>query len=96
MQTCPRIWEAFCHRLLRPLNASKYATPQDGGPDIKLWTDAGVPGSSLLNANEHYYWFHHSAADMMTVEDPHALDLCTAVWAAAAFVIADMNADLPR
>ncbi|XP_047117791.1 carboxypeptidase Q-like isoform X1 [Schistocerca piceifrons] len=83
-------------KLFKPIGASRYSTPQVGGSDIALWTDVGVPSSSLINANEHYFWFHHTAADMVTVEDPHVLDLCTAIWTAAAYVVADLSADIPR
>ncbi|KAF4520825.1 hypothetical protein B566_EDAN007120 [Ephemera danica] len=83
-------------KLLAPINTTHYETPQDGGPDISLWTSKGVPGASLINANERYFWFHHSAGDMMTVEDPKALDLCTALWSVASFVVADLSVTLPR
>lgn len=69
---------------------------QDGGPDIKLWTSKGVPGASLINSNERYFWFHHSAGDMMSVEDPRALDLCTALWAVSSFIVADLSFAMPR
>lgn len=83
-------------KLFKPIGGSRYSTPQVGGSDIALWTDVGVPSSSLINANQHYFWFHHTAADMVTVEDPHVLDLCTAIWAAAAYVVADLSADMPK
>ncbi|XP_067011004.2 carboxypeptidase Q isoform X2 [Anabrus simplex] len=83
-------------KLLAPLNATQFATPQDGGPDIQQWNQMGVPGSSLLNDNGRYYWFHHSNGDTMSLEDPRALDFCTAVWTAAAYVIADLKEDIPR
>lgn len=69
---------------------------QDGGPDISLWTSKGVPGASLINSNERYFWFHHSAGDMMSVEDPRALDLCTALWAVSSYIVADLSFAMPR
>lgn len=32
----------------------------------------------------------------MTVEDPHVLDLCAAVWAVVSYVMADIDEMLPR
>lgn len=83
-------------KLMEPLNATSFSTPLDGGPDIGFFTDAGVPGAALANTNQRYFWFHHSQGDSMTVEDPRHLDMCTALWAAASYVIADLSIDLPR
>ena len=83
-------------KLMKPLNATQFASPMDGGPDIEYFTEIGVPGAALLNANERYFWFHHSDGDRMTVEQPEDLDMCTALWAASAFVIADLSIDMPR
>lgn len=83
-------------KLMGPLNATSFASPADGGPDIGYFIDAGVPGAALMNANERYFWFHHSDGDRMTVEDPVNLDKCTALWAATAYVVADLSQDLPR
>lgn len=83
-------------KLMAPLNATEFAKPTDGGPDIECWTDRGFPGASLLNKNERYFWFHHSAGDSMLLEQPNNLDRATALFAAAAYVIADMSVDIPR
>ena len=83
-------------KLMKPLNATQFAAPLDGSPDIEFFTDIGIPGAALLNANERYFWFHHSDGDRMTVEDSHELDMCTALWAASAYVIADLTVDMPR
>ena len=83
-------------KLMRPLNATQFATPIYGGPDIEYFTNVGIPGAALLNANERYFWYHHSQGDRMTVEDPTNLDMCTALWAASAFVVADLSVDIPR
>ena len=34
-----------------------------GGPDIGDWTNAGVPSANLINANQHYFIFHHSEGE---------------------------------
>ena len=31
-----------------------------GGEDINPWMKAGVPGASLKNDNDRYFYFHHS------------------------------------
>ena len=67
-----------------------------GGPDVNWWTESGVPVGSLANHNEHYFYFHHSDGDTMTVLDPGQMDLCSAVWTAYAYVLADMDSLLPR
>jgi carboxypeptidase Q len=64
------------------------------GPDIEQWAALGVPVGSLLNDNERYLWFHHSSGDSIEVEDPDVLDTIAALWAAVAFVAADINLDL--
>uniref|UniRef100_A0A182ST02 Carboxypeptidase Q n=1 Tax=Anopheles maculatus TaxID=74869 RepID=A0A182ST02_9DIPT len=83
-------------KLMAPLNATEFETPTDGGPDISHWTTRGFPGASLLNKNEKYFWFHHSAGDTMAVEDPKNLDKCVALWAAAAYVVADLSISMPK
>lgn len=83
-------------RLLGPLNATQTASPQDAGPDISMWTDRGFPGASLMNKNEKYFWYHHTAADSMLVEDAGNLDRGTAAFAVAAYVIADISMDMPK
>jgi carboxypeptidase Q len=79
-----------------PLNATAFETPTDGGPDISVWLNRGFPGASLLNKNERYFWYHHTNADTMLVEDPKNLDKCAALWAAAAYIIADLDMDIPK
>lgn len=83
-------------KLLKPINATEFATPQMQGPDISLWTDVGFPGASLLNKDEHYFEYHHSRADSMLVETKENLDKGTAVFAVAAFVVADLSFDIPK
>ncbi|XP_034937579.1 carboxypeptidase Q-like [Chelonus insularis] len=65
-------------------------------PDIWNWVQAGVPGASLWNQNERYIWFHHSEGDTMDVEKPENLDMATALFAATAYIVADMSLDLPH
>lgn len=66
------------------------------GSDITIWTSNGFPGASLLNQNERYFWYHHSGADTLDVEDKDTLDKATALWASVAYVLADLSVDFPR
>ena len=54
------------------------------------------PGASLHTANRKYFWFHHSEGDTMSVQDPLEMNLCSALWAVVAFVVADLEDMLPR
>ena len=82
-------------KLLKPINASTlYHKAQ--GPDISVWIRNGVPGGSLSTDNEEYLYFHHSNGDTITVENSDDLDLCAALWAVVAYVVADMDEMLPR
>ncbi|KAG5318171.1 CBPQ Carboxypeptidase, partial [Acromyrmex heyeri] len=82
-------------RLLAPLGDMKLKSPCTG-PDISFWIKAGVPGGALLNRNEKYFYYHHSNADTMLAENPKALDMNTALFAAVSFVLADISVDLPQ
>ncbi len=83
-------------KLLAPVNATLLRKMSDVGSDISHFLQKGVPGFSFINQNERYFWFHHTQADTMTVENPDELNLCTAVWVVASYVIADLSVDLPR
>lgn len=65
-------------------------------PDIDRWVNRGFPGASLINKNEKYFYYHHSAGDSMLVENPDDLDRNTGLFAAAAYVIANLSVDMPR
>lgn len=81
--------------LLGPLGKMGLRSPSQG-PDIEDWIAAGVPGGSLWNDNEKYFNYHHSNADTMLAEDPNALNMGTALFAAVSYVLADMSVDLPH
>ncbi|XP_050423857.1 carboxypeptidase Q-like isoform X2 [Adelges cooleyi] len=66
------------------------------GSDIDGFQRLKVPGLSLMNKNEKYFWYHHTQADTMAVEDPDALDLNTAMYALVSYIVADLSIDLPR
>ena len=46
---------------------------------------------SLNQDPNNYFWFHHTDGDRMEVEDPYTLDKITAMWAAMAYVAADID-----
>ncbi|KAK9884491.1 hypothetical protein WA026_007332 [Henosepilachna vigintioctopunctata] len=83
-------------KLFAPLNATSSLRSDYVGSDITLWLMDGIPGASLLQRNENYFWFHHSPGDTMDVEDPVSLDKNTALWAATAYILADLKEDFPR
>ncbi|XP_077383864.1 carboxypeptidase Q-like isoform X1 [Festucalex cinctus] len=82
-------------KLLAPLNTTKLESHGEG-TDISPWMQAGVPGASLHVADSRYFWFHHTEADTMTVQDPRDMNLCSALWAVVAYVVADLEDMLPR
>merc|ERR1712080_294259 len=82
--------------LMAPINATEFESHSSVGSDINLFVSAGVPGMELINDNEHYFWFHHSDGDTMSVEYPDELNRCQALWAATLYVIADLDDMLPR
>lgn len=61
-------------------------------PSVWLWS----VGASLHTADSKYFWFHHTEADTMTVQNPAEMNLCSALWAVVAYVVADMDEMLPR
>ncbi|XP_031985828.1 carboxypeptidase Q [Corvus moneduloides] len=81
--------------LLQPINVTDVYDNADG-TDISYWMRDGVPGASLHNDINKYFWFHHSQGDTMTVQDPNQMNLCAAVWTVVSYVIADMEEMLPR
>ncbi|XP_031552729.1 carboxypeptidase Q-like [Actinia tenebrosa] len=82
-------------KLLKPINASML-NPTNVGGDITNWVKNGVPGGSLSNQNDKYFYFHHTDGDTMTVLNADELDLCAALWAVVAYTVADMEDMLPR
>ncbi|KAM8871181.1 carboxypeptidase Q-like [Spinachia spinachia] len=82
-------------KLLAPINTTELETRGEG-TDISPWMQAGVPGASLHVEDSRYFWFHHSEGDTMTVQDPRDMNLCSALWAVVAYVVADLQDMLPR
>lgn len=83
-------------QLLAPIHAANYSRQSSVGSDISMLIAEGVPGLSLNNENDEYFWYHHTHADTLSVQDTDEMDLCTAVWAVTSYVIADLSISLPR
>jgi carboxypeptidase Q len=81
-------------KLMALINATRYQKQEEVGADIVYFIQKGVPGVSLNTENSRYFWFHHSEGDTMTVENSEELDLYTAVWATASYVLADLSVRL--
>ncbi|XP_048008505.1 LOW QUALITY PROTEIN: carboxypeptidase Q-like [Megalobrama amblycephala] len=82
-------------KLLAAINVTSLEEHGEG-TDINMWMKAGVPGASLHTADQRYFWFHHSDGDTMSVQNPEEMNLCSAVWAVVAYVVADLEEMLPR
>lgn len=81
---------------METINATQTLFSSTGvSSDISIWGNI-IPGGSLLNANERYFWFHHTEADTMDVMDPDALDKSTALFAVVSYIIADLSEEFPR
>lgn len=85
--------------LLKSINATNFQevpSPGSIGEDVTPWISAGVPGAALMNEGSRYFYYHHTDGDTMTVQDPHEMDLCAAVWAAVAYIMADLDWEVLR
>lgn len=61
-----------------------------GGADISPLVRDGIPGLALRTTGEHYFDWHHTAADTVDKVDAEDLRRCTAAMAVMAYVLADM------
>ena len=68
----------------------------DGEADVGPIIQRGVPGLGLDVDASKYFWYHHTTADMMTVIDRNDIAKCVATMAVMAFVLADVDAMVPR
>jgi len=83
-------------QLVHAINATTYQRFPSVSSDISVLIDEGVPGLSLNNADDMYFWYHHTEADSITMQDPTEMDLDTALWAVTSYVLADLSVKLPR
>lgn len=75
---------------LSPLGV-RFARPGGAGADVSPLRDLGVPGVGLLHDPAHYFDLHHTAADTLDAVDPAAIRQGTAVMAAVAWALAEMD-----
>ncbi len=68
----------------------------EGEADVGPILQRGVPGLALDVDASRYFWYHHSEGDMMTVIDRGDFARCVATMAVMAYVLADLDAPLPR
>ena len=81
--------------LLERIGAS-HVERGEGEADVGPILQRGVPGLALDVDDSKYFWFHHTAADMMTVIDRAELAKCVATMAVMAYIIADLDQPLSR
>jgi carboxypeptidase Q len=68
----------------------------EGEADVGPILQRGVPGLALDVDATKYFWYHHSAADMMTVIDRDDFSKCIAMMAAMVYALADIEPSVPR
>ncbi|CAK1578107.1 unnamed protein product [Parnassius mnemosyne] len=81
-------------KLFTPIDKMKVS--KSVGSDITIFNNEGIPGASLLNQNDRYFWYHHSNADTMDVQNKENVVECAAFWAALSYIISDLSIDIPR
>ena len=64
--------------------------------DVAPLNDEGVPVMSLKVDGTKYFWYHHTNADTFDKIDFNEFNHCVAALAVMAYVIADMDIDLPQ
>ncbi|KAH9503276.1 hypothetical protein Btru_068635 [Bulinus truncatus] len=89
-----KIMRYLANKLLSKVNATN-VNPGADISDLINWPSVGVPVASLQTADSSYFNFHHSQGDTITVQYPHEMDLCAAVWAVTAYTLADLEDMLP-
>ena len=68
----------------------------EGEADVGPILQRGVPGLALDVDDTKYFWYHHTAADMMTVIGREDLAKCVATMAVMAYIIADLDQMIAR
>jgi carboxypeptidase Q len=64
--------------------------------DVEPLVNRGVPGMGLKTDASRYFWYHHSAGDMLDKIRPEELARCVAALAVMAYIVADLPEPLPR
>lgn len=82
--------------LLAPLGVTHGNNEAGGGADLIPLAPARVPVLSLDQDGSAYFDIHHTINDTPAKIDPKDLDQNVAVWAAVAYVAAEMEGDFGR
>jgi carboxypeptidase Q len=83
-------------KLVDRINATQYQRFPLVSSDITVLQAKGVPGISLANQDDMYFWYHHTEADTLSMQDPTEMDLDAALFAVSSYVLADLSVKLPR
>ncbi|TKR57377.1 hypothetical protein L596_030854 [Steinernema carpocapsae] len=61
--------------------------------DVQFWSDKGVPSVNYVSdqGKDYYFYFHHTNGDYMTVFKDGDLDYVTAIFAALAHVLGNID-----
>lgn len=81
-------------RALTGLAGAKNIAPGDGEADVATLLAAGVPGFALDIDPSRYFWYHHSASDMLGVVNEHDMRHCVAALAILAYALAELPINL--
>jgi carboxypeptidase Q len=84
---------ALLARLTRIAGAPTIA-PGDGEADVGPILERGVPGFALDVEASKYFWYHHTAADMLNVVRDADLRRCVAAMAVLVYALAEMPGTL--
>jgi carboxypeptidase Q len=80
-------------RVFAPLGIIPSAGVPQGGSDINMLGEAGVPMFDLNQDGSTYFDYHHTADDTLDKVDPEALSQNVAAWAAFTWLAADSDVD---
>ncbi|OWR47639.1 Plasma glutamate carboxypeptidase [Danaus plexippus plexippus] len=83
-------------QLFKPWDLNRLKVANSTGSDISIFIDKGIPGASLLNKDDRYFWYHHSNADTLTAQNKSDVLDCAAFWAAISYLIAELPVDIRR
>jgi len=78
-------------QLIAPLARIGVTEAKMGDPeaDVAPLAEAGVPALALDIDASHYFWYHHTDADMMGALDPHQVALCVATMGVVVLLAAN-------
>ena len=83
-------------KVLQTMGAGVLRQTDEAGADIAVTNAFGVPGFAPIQESGKYFHYHHTSADTLDKVDPVALRENSAVVAALAFALANMDGELPR